>query len=62
MRANKMLNIREVLRSKEQQLEKLQKEITALQTAIEILEDEETAPPAAKPMQAVGAGAQKHFP
>ena len=56
-----MLNIREVLRNKELQLEKLQKEIAALQTAIEILEDEETAPPM-KPMQAVGAGAQKHFP
>ncbi len=56
-----MLNIRDVLRSKEQQLEKLQKEISALRTAIDILEDEETAP-APKPMQAVGAGAQKHFP
>jgi prefoldin subunit 5 len=56
-----MLNIRDVLRNKEQQLEKLQREIDALRMSIEILEEEETAP-APKTMQAVGAGPQKHFP
>jgi prefoldin subunit 5 len=39
-----MQNIREVLRSKEQQAEQLQKEIEALRFSIRILEEEENPP------------------
>jgi hypothetical protein len=40
-----MQNIREVLRAKEQQLERLQKEIEALRFSVRILEEEEKTPP-----------------
>jgi len=40
-----MQNIREVLRTKEQQAEQLQKEIEALRFSIRILEEEEKNPP-----------------
>ncbi len=40
-----MQNIREVLRSKELQVEQLQKEIEALRLSIRILEDGEKTPP-----------------
>lgn len=40
-----MQNIREVLRNKEEQLEKLQKEIEALRLSVRILEEEELHPP-----------------
>jgi prefoldin subunit 5 len=40
-----MQNIREVLRNKEEQLEKLQKEIEALRLSLRILEEEEPNTP-----------------
>lgn len=62
-----MQDIREVLRTKERQLEELQKEIEALRFSIDILEKEEQNPPkmglrSVEPVLLKSGASLKQFP